>query len=223
MTRVYELSKVEGSPTIFVAQPNLRLISPYLVVNRFSEAKNHTLLYFAPEAVTPHDRARNLCVKAFLETNADYMFWLDDDSYLERPVLKQFLDADKDYIAGVFQTIKMSPEGPLLLPTVMNMGKEMYAPAYGMGLTEVEVAPLACALIKRCVIEDVEKPAFSWGDMFDEWGIEGYGEDVFFCRRVREKGYRIWADFRTLGHHWLRMDTLAVNHMLRRVAEGEVG
>ncbi|MCE5190916.1 MAG: hypothetical protein LLG08_04035 [Actinomycetia bacterium] len=225
MNKVHRLSNVEGAPKVFVAQPNMGLISPCHVPNLFGEAAKYSLYYFAPERVSPHDRARNLCHKAFLDSDADYMLWLDDDSYLDTPILKQFIEADRDMISAVFQTIKHSSDlgHNLLLPTCMNESEEAYRPVYGIGLTEVQMAPLACALIKREVMEKVERPAFSWGKFFDGWGIEGYGEDVYFCRKVREAGFRIWSDFRTLGHHWLRMDTWVLNNILRDVAEkGEV-
>lgn len=218
MNSVYQLSEVEDSPRIFVAQPNMGMISPCHVVNLFEEAKDHTLYYFAPERYVPHDRARNLCVKTFLESPCDYILWLDDNSYLDGPCLSRWLWFDREYIAGVFQTIKPGLEktGAYLVPTCMVTREGHYHPVYSGFIHEVEVAPLACALIKREVMEAIDPPAFSWGDTCDEWGIEGIGEDVYFCQKVRAAGFKIWADYVNLGHHWIDVDTLALNKMMHR-------
>jgi len=224
MNKVYQLSDVAGSPRIFVAQPNMGLISPCHVVNLFDDAQNYTLFYFAPERRIPHDRARNFCVKAFLESDCDYILWLDDDSYLDGPCLKRLLMIDKPFVSAVFQTIKEGEKGScLLVPTSMRETDDGYQPIYSAFIAEVEMAPLACALIKREVMEAIELPAFSWGEFKDEWGIEGLGEDVYFCRKVRAAGYRIWADYMSLGHHWIGMDTLAMNKMLHRIARESGG
>jgi len=217
MNKVYQLSEVEGSPRIFVAQPNMGLISPCHVVNLFEEAKEHTLYYFAPERYIPHDRARNLCVKTFLESPCDYILWLDDDSYLDGPCLTRFLRLGYDFVAGAFQTVKGHVGMGYLKTTCMRKQGEGYTPVYSAFISEVDVASLSCALIKREVLEAIELPAFSWGDFKDEWGIEGFGEDYYFCRKVRAAGYRIWVDFQSLGHHWVGMDTLALNKMMHRV------
>lgn len=62
------------------------------------------------------------------------------------------------------------------------------------GLVEVYAAGSAGMIIRKRVIDAMEPPWFVLGD-------EQWGEDLNFCRRARELGFKIWADLdNSLGH-----------------------
>jgi len=72
-------------------------------------------------------------------------------------------------------------------------------------LFEVRQAGLPGAVIRRRVIEAVGDPWFSWNTLYDTTRsphvILRAGEDYEFCRRVCEKGFRIFVDTASvLGH-----------------------
>ncbi len=67
------------------------------------------------------------------------------------------------------------------------------------GLVEVDAIGTGCILIKRQVLEDL-KPAF-W-DVFDpETGKRTLGQDLNFCRRAKELGYKVYVHFGYKASH----------------------
>lgn len=208
---------------IMIAQPNLGQISTENVSTllKWFGSERYELEWYAPARTRPHDRARNRCHKHFLESDCDYMFWLDAHTCPPANTLDRLLYHDKDMVAACVQTIKSTDKGHILAPLGFRWREDLngYAPCYSACLTQVHIAPCAATLIKREVMEAVKRPAFSWGDIRDEWGIEGLSEDFFFAERVREAGFEIWMDYDLLCSHWQRIDVAVINQMLHRVAK----
>ena len=70
------------------------------------------------------------------------------------------------------------------------------------GLTEIHAAGSAGMLIKREVLDAIGDPWFRPAP-----DAEGLNEDLYFCQRAREAGFRIWCDpaipFGHIAHHWI--------------------
>ena len=228
----------EGKPKIFIAMPNRGDICPKNVMNFIGwfMAEEYTLQVFAPDGKTPHDRARNLCCKAFMETDFEYLFFIDAQTAPEPSYLDKLLKADKPIVSGVVQTIqagrnKLPYVGPQtrLAPSLTSLslrgGDGKYKAHYGKGLEEVDITTCAFILIKREVIEKVHEkfgPPFSWHRLIDEeWGIDGYSEDFDFCIKVKEAGFPIYAHYDCLCMHQQRADMRTFNQILLRVTEKE--
>lgn len=229
----------EGKPRIFIAMPNQGSICPKNLMNIIGwfMAEEYTLQFYGPDDHRPHDRARNLCCKAFMETDFEYLLFMDEQSAPEPSYLDKLLKADKPVVSGVVQTIqagknKLPYVGPKveaapLFVSLSFRGKEggLYRHLYGSGLKEADVTTCAFMLVKREVIEKVHEkfgPPFSWHRLIDkEWGIEGYSEDFDFCLKVREAGFPIFAHFDCLLMHHQRMDMRTINQILLRVTEKE--
>lgn len=128
---------------------------------------------------------------------------------------------DVDMIAAVPQVYQITKEKvPSLVPVAYRWDKVRDGGGYFHSWTEkpgkievVDVSTLACTLIRRKVLEDVRRPPFRF-TMGDQWGIAGLGEDFYFCEGVRAKGYRIWADYSIIAHHYKMQDTRMVNDTL---------
>ena len=216
--------KCSGLPSIFIAQPNLGEISTNNVARllRWFGCERYNLEWFAPPGVIPHDRARNLCHREFIEnSDADYIFWLDANTIPPARALDRLLYHDRDVVACCVQTQKSQDDGSIRLVPLgfrKSFTSEGYAAVVSTGLTQVHIASCAATLIKREVMEGVGPRAFSWGDVSDEWGVEGLSEDFYFCERVIEAGYEIWMDYDLLCRHWQRSDMLIINQMLHRAS-----
>lgn len=62
------------------------------------------------------------------------------------------------------------------------------------GLHEIYAAGSAGMLIRKHVLDAIEKPVFTTSD-----GMQN--EDLLFCRKVREAGFKIWCDVENkMGH-----------------------
>jgi hypothetical protein len=118
-------------------------------------------------------QGRNLTVASFLETNSDYLLFLDSDIAIGTHVIEKMINADKDVICvpyplksiqwtklkekferGMIKSIEDMETGgctyPVRIPDVtdINMTK---------GVIEITHAPAGCLLIKRSVFDELIK------------------------------------------------------------------
>ena len=118
-------------------------------------------------------QGRNLTVASFLETNADYLLFLDSDIAIGTHVIEKMINADKDVICvpyplksiqwsklkekfekGMIKTMDDMETGgctyPVRIPdtTDINMTN---------GVIEITHAPAGCLLIKRSVFDELIK------------------------------------------------------------------
>ena len=228
----------EGKPKIFIAMPNQGNICPKNVVNliKWFMAEEYTLQFYGPDDMQPHDRARNMCAKAFMETDFEYLLFMDEQTAPEPSYLDILLKADKPVVSGIAQTIKTGKHKPpfvslgakalTLAPLAFRTVGKTHAICYGSGLTEVDITSCAFMLIKREVIEKVHEkfgPPFSWNRLTNDekWGINGYSEDFDFCLKVGEAGFKMYAHYGCLCMHQQRADMRILNQMLLKVVKKE--
>lgn len=160
-------------------------------------------------------RARNLLVQDFIESDADYLMFIDSDINFEPDDILRLMawaqDTKKGIVAGV--------------PRVRDVNKTYIADLdhdengdltmNGMGLVRATRVATAFMLIRRDVIISMiaAHPEWKYFDkrcgktvpaLFDfKLTEEGYmGEDFLFCDRARELGFEVWVD-----------PTIALGHM----------
>lgn len=160
-------------------------------------------------------RARNLLVKDFLESNADYLMFIDSDINFEPGDIFRLMawaqDTKKGIVAGVPRVRDVKKTYIADLDHDENGDLTMN----GMGLVRATRVATAFMLIQRSVVTDMmaAHPDWSYFDkrcgkevpaLFDfKLTDEGYiGEDFLFCDRAREIGYEVWID-----------PTIALGHM----------
>jgi cellulose synthase/poly-beta-1,6-N-acetylglucosamine synthase-like glycosyltransferase len=207
-------------PSIFIAMPNMGTLATGHTQNllKWFLSGKYRLTWFPLMNKAPLDRARNECHKAFLESTCDYLFFLDADTVPPIDTLDQLLAADKDMISATVQTLSSHKGQPQLIPVAFRWNTEDpddigYKAHWGRGVEEVDIATLACTLIKRKVMEKVGKRAFQYV-CDNEWGTDGYSEDFYFSRLVREKGFMIWNHYGILCSHIKEFDAKTVNALL---------
>src|SRR5210317_248273 len=116
-------------------------------------------------------QGRNLTVASFLETNADYLLFLDSDIAIGTHVIEKMINADKDVICvpyplksiqwsklkekferGMIKTIEDMETGgctyPVRIPDASDIDMKN-------GVIEITHAPAGCLLIKRSVFEEL--------------------------------------------------------------------
>lgn len=229
MTMDFQFQSLKGgdSPKIFIAIPNMNDIKTSLAVRLlYWFSLNYNLYIFAPINQRPHDRARNICHKHFLEnTDFDYMWWIDSDVVPPYDALDELLSYDKDIVS---LTVPMLPEGnagAALEPQAWNYDKEVnsFYTHFGAGLEQVDVTTMGCTLIKRKVMEDVGRGAFKFDEWesSDGWNIEQVGEDIYFGLRYMKTGYKAWNDFTTVCDHYNReVNVKSVQYLLGKMMKG---
>ena len=118
-------------------------------------------------------QGRNLTVASFLETNADYLLFLDSDIAIGTHVIEKMINADKDVICvpyplksiqwsklkekfekGMIKTIEDMETGgctyPVRIPDASDIDMKN-------GVIEITHAPAGCLLIKRSVFDELIK------------------------------------------------------------------
>lgn len=141
--------------------------------------------------------ARNEACNWALEQDMDYILWLDDDMIIPPDVwlFTQLIEHDKDIIAPLFFTRK-----GIHLPLIFKERKigDYYDTYYNIinykkKLQVVDAVGFGCILIKTEVLKKMQKPYFEYAGSL--------GEDIYFCIKAREAGYKIWCDTNiVLGH-----------------------
>lgn len=214
--------------SVFLATPYSK---PYnaqywksLIVSAYSDFQiEHKDVYgFGIEA------ARNFLVEVFKLSNHDYMLFADSDASWAEGAIKRLADHNLPMVCGCMYTRDSAIPSPTFGQFIgIHEGKHYYKYAetakvvvehcWSKGVREVERNDIllpqskndlynidGCGmhftLIRRDVIEALEPPYFIM------LGKTGAGEDFYFCRKVREAGFPIYADLSVHTGHVLNDD-----------------
>jgi GT2 family glycosyltransferase len=134
--------------------------------------------------------AREKMAEYAIEQGYDYVLFLDSDMTPPPDALTKLLAYNKDIVCGAYYTRK-PPHTPCFFNRVTldsNIVCECMT-EYPRGLVEVEAAGTAFMLIKTDVFRSIYQAGRSCF-----FPIVGIGEDIAFCLRAREQGYKIYVD-----------------------------
>jgi len=129
------------------------------------------------------------------EIDYTHILWIDNDICFDPWMLDRLLKHDRDIVgAGYLEGGKNFLTGGYFNDE--NVGSlNLLCAVQGEKLIEVDFIGLGFCLIKKGVFESM--PA-TWFIHKDGKNFEGkplpYGEDVSFCKRVAEQGYKIYLD-----------------------------
>jgi GT2 family glycosyltransferase len=135
--------------------------------------------------------AREQAAKAFLQDDYDALLFVDSDMVVPVDLLTRLSGHDKDIISALAFK-RFPPHEPCIFKKCTRKETQFWLD-YPKGLTEIQGVGMACTLIKRKVFEAVPQPWF-----FPEPNI---GEDLAFCIRAREAGYKIYCDTNLICGH----------------------
>ena len=145
-----------------------------------------------PTIDMPHHHAANIIAHSFLEyTECDTLLMIDDDMVFTVEDVDAFRDNPMNWPFDIVQALCVSrkePHQPIYLfpsETIPNACVP-FKPDPGDDTHVVAFVGMAFTLIRREVFEDLR--ADDPGDFFFNWGQDGTGEDVFFCRRAQAIG-----------------------------------
>lgn len=122
-----------------------------------------------------------------------HLLWIDDDMVFAPDALKRLLAHDLPIVGGLCHGRRPPHYAPILCHKQPGglMGYS-YQHDYPLGLVEVDATGAAFILVKREVFETIEEafPTPGEGPFTDK----GHGEDISFCERAKECGYKIFVD-----------------------------
>ena len=171
------------------------------------------------------ENGRNQIIKDFLAMeeykNKTHLMFIDADTVPDNPYsIEKMLLLDKPVVTGI-------------TPIGFKRGKE-----YGMYwnvrankekcnlfLDEMPNLPFvadyvggSCMLIRRDVLEKLEPPYQMSTYDKDQISFE-IGEDYYFCDKIRNAGFELWADPEIQCHHYHTLDMLEIILMIARYAQ----
>lgn len=137
--------------------------------------------------------ARNDFVKQALSANVDYVLWLDSDMIFPPDTLQKMLrhmEDGKDIVTGLYFR-RRAPFTPVLFSKLdLEHGTWEGCDDYPTdGLFEVDGCGFGCVMVRKTVFMDMYLNYQTWFN--PEYGC---GEDLAFCRRAKQLGYKIWVD-----------------------------
>lgn len=136
--------------------------------------------------------ARRNLVNHFLQSGADYIWWLDSDMKFPIDAGVRLLNRNKD-IVGVNYRRRRFPN-PTFTAMVGKPGTytELQTTPNSPPMEAIDVLPHGCVMAKREVYLKVPQPHYLQ-EYIPELNIE-LGEDLYFCREAQKAGYTVWCD-----------------------------
>lgn len=139
--------------------------------------------------------SRNELATAAIQIEADYVFWLDSDMVFKPDTLIRMMETlkanDLDILTGLYFR-RVPPYSPVLYNKIEIDGVACDFSEFDRipdELFEVGACGFGCVLMKTDVFFDVQA---KFGNMFSPIGNNG--EDVAFCWRARQCGYKVICD-----------------------------
>lgn len=168
----------------------------------------------------PYEHAMSRLAERFRAGGFDYWFNLDADQAQVGDVLAVVEDGLDLDIVGFPCPIWVGMEGasrPFTWGVFDRVGETAYRQhettgAIG-GIEEVDAVASGCMMIARRVIEALPRP---FERLYDETGLLRLGPDLNFCRMAKEKGFKVWADYRCPCRHWKEIDLYELAHHYAR-------
>lgn len=154
------------------------------------------------DSLIPH--ARNICLAQFLKSDCDELFFLDSDVACGAGVFTRMLTHRVDIVAGVYR-FKCDDEK---YPVTWKPGVDKRIVDVRTGLLAAENVPFGFVRISRSMIEflcetypndwfnthlmpDTKIPAL-FNTLLEN--NQFWGEDYYFCKRLRATKHMIWVD-----------------------------
>lgn len=149
----------------------------------------------------PCAHARNLLVKKFLKSDNDFLLMIDDDVIPSRNPF-ELVDFNKDIIIAPCPIYQYGVRW-----NIYNLDEKGYwRPIRDLGnekLIEVDAGGTGLIVIRRNVLERIKAP---FERQFNEDGLEKMGLDLSFCKKAKEKDFRIFASVDHSCSHYKILD-----------------
>jgi GT2 family glycosyltransferase len=124
------------------------------------------------------------------EIDYDYIMWIDSDMIFKPEDVEKLISHNVDIVSGLckrdpytfaFSKLEDKPFSQIMGQTEADIPDKLF---------EVKAVGAAFLLVKRGVFESIKRPWFSTTLVENDF----VGEDVYFCIKAREAGYKIWID-----------------------------
>jgi len=216
-----------AAPSVFFGLPAYGGMHPACVMGLLDTQKvfaehgmSFSYMMLTNESLIP--RGRNGIVRAFLDSTADRLFFIDSDIGFDGQQVLRMLAHDRDVIAGCYRKKRLNETSFAVnwLPSADGTARrdprtgaiEARHLATGFMCIKRHVLEAMCAALPHLIYRDMqhqpkagEPPRFGYGlfDLYtDPVTLEPLSEDYAFCNRWRTLGGEVWADPGIILEHY---------------------
>jgi hypothetical protein len=134
------------------------------------------------------NQRENLAQK-FIESNSDYLLWVDSDMTFPSDIVQRLLSHNKSVVACTYST-RAYPLKSVSFKSANDW--ESWVKPSEEPLVEVAATGMGLMLCDRSSLTNLAKPLFQikWMNEYKSY----LGEDMFFCKRLRDAGIQIFID-----------------------------
>ena len=192
MPAAWELGD-EGRPQLLIGMPHKDTVTMEWCLG-FRNLQVNIPSIFTTSRGTPIDMSRNEVVRSALENKCDWVFFLDTDVTCPPDTITRLLAHNLPIVSGVYFT-RAPPIEPAVWREIQPNGKQAIQFQPGQ-MIEADFIGAGCLLVHTSVFRNITKPYFEWTLSFadPENPMIGRSEDFEFCKKVRNRGYKIWVD-----------------------------
>ena len=140
-----------------------------------------------------HD-ARELGVRIAAEQHSHYLLFLDSDMTFPADIIEQLIKHGKDIVSGLYFK-RVPPYTTVMYNDISKDGEYAFEPIDNWKknrLIEVDAIGCGCVLIKTKVFMKIKPPFFY--PLYSQSNKSLTSEDIAFCVRAREAGFKIYVD-----------------------------
>ena len=214
-----------ANPKVFVGIPTLGSSDDACYIS-VSMALTH---YKGPSMLCPHGgkpigHNRNMIVTKFLETDAEYLWFVDNDCIIPINALELLLEADKPIVSGLYPVLKLGMVFYFCAgnlnddPDTQHEGRFRMLERQPEGLTKVHMTGMGCCLIKRELFEKTKFPWFQ--DFYFSANPKHHShEDYYFYQQLHALDIYPYVDPRVVCGHIKKMDVTRLWRAAMRVRE----
>lgn len=139
---------------------------------------------------------RNLLVDYSVKNNYEYTFCVDSDISFDPDTLVKMLNHNVDMVSGVYRQRLPNNIVEIYDYQLKNMPIEN---VMSSNFHEIGACGFGCVLINNRIIKGMEYPHFVYMSALDH--KDTFSEDIYFCKKAREKGYKIYVDSTIICGH----------------------
>lgn len=206
-------------PKVLISVPNHYSIHSSMMPILFEMAKDKradTALYFP--VLAPYVNNLHHIVKMAINEEFDYWINIDSDNTpFQSPVDLIFQDKDivgcptpvwkttmghKEYTDPIHYNVYME-DGEEYIPWMPELDEDRKM----RGMHRVDAVGTGCIVIARRVLLKIQAPFMrEW----NEDGTQKMGNDMMFCKRAKEAGFEVWANFSYPCSHFSEVNLFEV-------------
>jgi hypothetical protein len=167
---------------------------------------------FRLSQINPTYSNRNAICNYFLKSKHTHLLTIDSDTVpMDNPL--KMIERDVDVVGGVYPAWKLDHFYWLATIEQPDGSYETISADKRKGMVEVDGLGAGCMLIKRKVIEALKAP---FADKIREDGTRSIGHDYYFCKRAKEKGFKVYADWDILCDHVKQVPLIHIIEALKK-------